>query len=66
MACGSCLQHTAYHQTLGFHGTILVVSRAAVGALLEQPALQPALLTQSLAFLVWVSVLLLCAHCLQA
>lgn len=50
------LQHTDYHQQLGFSGAILLVTRAVAAELLSQPAMQPGLKAGAYFIILWVSV----------
>lgn len=49
------IQHTDYHQQLGFTGAILLVTRPVAAQLISHPALQPGLQAGAFFIILWVS-----------
>jgi hypothetical protein len=50
-----CVQHTDYHQQLGFTGAILMLTRPIAVQLLMHPAMQPGLDAGAYFIILWVS-----------
>jgi len=49
------IQHTDYHQQLGFTGAILLVTRPVAAQLISHPAMQPGLQAGAFFIILWVS-----------